>query len=52
VSPLSDAQIAALGDLPLAAIVITGALRLVRFTVIRVWLPEPKTPLWRLQLLP
>jgi hypothetical protein len=43
---------AALGDLPLAAILITGALRLVRFTVIRVWLLEPKTPLWRLPLLP
>lgn len=43
---------ATLGDLPLAAILITGALRLVRFTVIRMWLLEPKTPLWRLPLLP
>jgi hypothetical protein len=34
---------AALGDLPLAAILITGALRLVRLTVIRMWLLEPKT---------
>jgi hypothetical protein len=43
---------ATLGDLPLAAILITGALRLIRFTVVRVWLLEPKTPLWRLPLLP
>jgi hypothetical protein len=43
---------AAFGDLPLAAVLITGALRLVRFTVIRMWLLEPKTPLWRLPLLP
>jgi hypothetical protein len=43
---------AALGDLPLAVILITGALRLIRFTVIRMWLLEPKTPLWRLPLLP
>jgi hypothetical protein len=43
---------AALGDLPLAAILITGALRLVRLTAIRMWLLGPKTPLWRLPLLP
>jgi hypothetical protein len=43
---------ATLGDLPLAFILITGALRLVRFTVIRMWLLDPKTPLWRLPLLP
>jgi hypothetical protein len=43
---------AALGDLPLAAVLITGALRLIRFTVVRLWLLEPKTPLWRLPLLP
>jgi hypothetical protein len=43
---------AALGDLPLAAVLITGTLRLIRFTAIRVWLLEPRTPLWRLPLLP
>ena len=43
---------AALGDLPLAAVLITGALRLIRFTAIRMWLLEPRTPLWRLPLLP
>ena len=44
--------IAALGDLPLAAVLITGTLRLIRFTAIRVWLLEPRTPLWQLPLLP
>jgi len=43
---------AAMCDLPLAAILITGTLRLFRFTAIRMWLLEPKTPLWRLPLLP
>jgi hypothetical protein len=43
---------ATFGDLPLAAILITGALRLIRFTVVRMWLLDPKTPLWRLPLLP
>jgi hypothetical protein len=43
---------AALGDLPLAAVLITGTLRLFRFTAIRLWLLEPHTPLWRLPLLP
>lgn len=43
---------AALGDLPLAAVLIAGTLRLIRFTAIRVWLLEPRTPLWRLPLLP
>ena len=43
---------AALGDLPLAAVLITGTLRLLRFTAIRMWLLEPHTPLWRLPLLP
>ena len=33
-------------------LLITGALRLIRFTVVRMWLLEPKTPLWRLPLLP
>ena len=43
---------AAMCDLPLAAILITGTLRLFRFTAIRMWLLEPKTPLWQLPLLP
>jgi hypothetical protein len=43
---------AALGDLPLAAVLITGTLRLFRFTAIRLWLLEPRTPLWQLPLLP
>src|ERR1700691_1715869 len=43
---------AALGDLPLAAVLITGTLRLIRFTAIRVWLLEPRTPLWRPSLPP
>ena len=47
-----SALTATLGELPLAAVLITGTLRLIRFTVIRVWLLEPHTPLWRLPLLP
>jgi hypothetical protein len=43
---------AALGDLPLAAVLITGTLRLFRFTALRMWLLEPHTPLWQLPLLP
>jgi hypothetical protein len=43
---------AAFGDLPLAAVLITGTLRLLRFTAIRMWLLEPHTPLWQLPLLP
>ena len=43
---------AALGDLPLAAVLITGTLRLFRFTAIRLWLLDPHTPIWRLPLLP
>lgn len=43
---------AAMCDLPLAAILITGTLRLFRFTAVRMWLLEPDTPLWRLPLLP
>jgi hypothetical protein len=41
-----------LGELPLAAALITGTLRLIRFTATRVWLLQPRTPLWRLPLLP
>ena len=49
--PVSELT-AALADLPLAAVLITGALRLFRFTAIRMWLLEPHPPLWRVPLLP
>lgn len=49
--PVSELT-AALADLPLAAVLITGALRLFRFSAVRMWLLEPHTPLWRLPLLP
>jgi hypothetical protein len=49
--PMSEFT-AALCDLPLAAVLITGTLRLFRFSAIRMWLLEPHTPLWRLPLLP
>jgi hypothetical protein len=44
--------IAVLGELPLAVILISGTLRIVRLTATRLWLLEPETPLWRLPLLP
>jgi hypothetical protein len=31
---------------------ITGALRILRLTVTRLWLLDPGMPLWRLPLLP
>lgn len=43
---------ATLAELPLAAIMITSALRIVRLTAIRLWLLDPGTPLWRLPLMP
>jgi hypothetical protein len=49
--PVSELT-AALADLPLAAVLITGALRLFRFSAVRMWLLEPHTPLWWLPLLP
>lgn len=49
--PISELT-AAVADLPLAAVLITGTLRLFRFSAIRMWLLEPHTPLWRLPLLP
>jgi hypothetical protein len=42
----------AFAELPLAAIMITGAVRIVRVTATRLWFLDPGTPLWRLQLLP
>jgi hypothetical protein len=43
---------AALGNLPLAAIMITGAVRILRLTAVRLFFLDPETPLWRLPLLP
>jgi hypothetical protein len=43
---------AALGNLPLAVILITGALRILRLTATRLWFLDPGTPAWRLPLLP
>ncbi len=43
---------AALGNLPLAVIMITGALRILRLTAARLWFLDPGTPAWRLPLVP
>jgi hypothetical protein len=43
---------AALGNLPLAILLITGALRILRLTATRLWLLDPGTPAWRLPLVP
>ncbi len=43
---------AALGELPLAAILITGALRILRLTATRLYVLAPGMPLWRIPLLP
>ena len=43
---------AALGNLPLAVVMITGALRIIRITATRLWFLDPATPAWRLPLLP
>jgi hypothetical protein len=44
--------IAVLAELPLAIILMTGALRIVRLTMTRLWLLDPGMPLWRVPLLP
>ena len=44
--------IATFGELPLALLLITGTLRIVRLTATRLWLLDPGTLLWRLPLLP
>jgi hypothetical protein len=41
-----------LGNLPLAAIMITGAVRILRLTATRLWFLDPGTPAWRPPLLP
>jgi hypothetical protein len=43
---------AALINLPVAAIMITGAVRIVRLTATRLWFLDPATPAWRLPLVP
>jgi hypothetical protein len=43
---------AGLAELPMAVILISGTLRIVRLTVTRLWLVDPGMPLWRLPLLP
>ena len=43
---------ATLGELPLAAVLITGALRILRLTATRVYALDPGMPLWRIPLLP
>jgi hypothetical protein len=43
---------AVLGELPLAAILITGALRILRLTATRLYVLDPGMPLWRIPLLP
>jgi len=49
---LAAAVSTAFVELPLAALMMTGAVRIVRLTAIRLWLLDPGTPLWRLPLLP
>jgi hypothetical protein len=43
---------ALLGELPLALLMITGALRILRLTATRLYLLDPGMPLWRIRLLP
>lgn len=42
----------ALINLPLAALLITGAMRILRMTAVRLWFLDPETPAWRLPLVP
>ena len=43
---------ALLVNLPLAVIMITGAVRILRLTATRLWFLDPETPAWRLPLVP
>jgi hypothetical protein len=43
---------AAFGNLPLAAILISGAPRILRITATQLWFLDPGTPAWRLPLVP
>jgi hypothetical protein len=44
--------VAVLAELPLAVLLITGALRILRLTATRLYLLDPGMPLWRIPLLP
>jgi hypothetical protein len=44
--------VAVLAELPLAVLLITGALRILRLTATRLYLLDPGVPLWRIPLLP
>jgi hypothetical protein len=44
--------IAAFVELPIAMVMITGAVQILRLTATRLWFLDPETPLWRLPLLP
>ncbi|MDT7792767.1 MAG: hypothetical protein QOD59_2203 [Mycobacterium sp.] len=43
---------AVVGELPLAGLLITGALRILRLTATRLYMLDPGMPLWRIPLLP
>ncbi|HZA12187.1 hypothetical protein [Mycobacterium sp.] len=43
---------AVLGELPLAILLISGALRILRLTATRLWFLDPGMPLWQVPLLP
>ncbi len=43
---------ATVGNLPVAVIMMTGAMRIVRLTATRLWFLDSGTPVWRLPLLP
>jgi hypothetical protein len=43
---------AVLAELPMAVLLITGSLRILRLTVSRLWLLDSHAPLWRVPLLP
>ena len=43
---------AVVGELPLAVLLITGALRILRLTATRLYVLDPGMPLWRIPLLP
>jgi hypothetical protein len=43
---------AVLGELPLAVLLVTGALRILRLTATRQYVLDPGMPLWRIPLLP
>jgi hypothetical protein len=43
---------AVVGEFPLAVLLITGALRILRLTATRLYMLDPGMPLWRIPLLP